>query len=131
MKRLGLVGWITLGMACATATSAGVPGDAVKPLPRATGPVTVRGGETLRLQGAAVKVDLVTFLDEPCPAGAQCIHSGIIKRVQVTVTQGDATASGGVAEGTGQVLAGVEVRVVSMAPGPVAVLEASLPVAAK
>jgi hypothetical protein len=130
MRRALLMGWVALGAACATSASADGPAaDAVKSLPRATGRVTVRGGELLALEGATVRVDQVTYLDQPCPKDVLCVHSGVIRMVGVTVTHGGAPASGGVSEGRSQVLAGVEVRVLSVAAGPMAVIEASLPVA--
>jgi len=129
VKRMLLVGWLALGAACATPATAGTPPvDAVKPLPLASGPVTVREGSRIALQGATVAVDRITYLNEPCPAGVQCIHSGVIKRVQFTVTHSGAPVPGGLSEGTSQTFDGVEVRVVSVSEGPAAVLEASLPV---
>jgi hypothetical protein len=129
-RRLVLAALAALCAACATPAAAGAGearGGDTSAAPLASGAVTVRGGETLSLRGATVHVDRVTYVNSPCPAGVVCIHSGIIKRVEVTVTHTGAPVTVGLLEGSRQVVDGVEVHLVSVSEGPTAVLEASLP----
>ncbi len=95
----------------------------------ATGRQVVKGGETFSLQGATVTVDRVTYLNNPCPPGAQCITSGVIKTVAFSVTAGAASDKAVLSEGMQRVVSGVMPRVVSVTAGPQAEIEASLPVA--
>jgi hypothetical protein len=111
-------------------TSAPAPAPrAAAALPRGSGVVTARGGETIELDGARITVVRVTYLNEPCPPGMQCLHSGILKQVEVRVLRGPAPVLATVVEGQPQVVDGVQIAVRAVRPGPEADLEASLPVA--
>lgn len=99
-------------------------------LPRATGTVQVKGGEVLALQGASVHVVRVVFENQPCPKGVQCVHSGIIKTVVLAVERGGSREERVIAEGAAGPLNGVMLRVLKVEAGPVATVEASLPLAA-
>jgi hypothetical protein len=115
----------------ASAQSAPAPTPTAAPaaLPLATGRQVVKGGETFALQGATVAVDRVTFVNNLCPPGAQCLTSGIIKTVAFSVTAGGAAEKTVLSEGMQRVVSGIMLRVVSVTAGPQAEIEASLPVA--
>lgn len=93
----------------------------------ASGVVTVRGGEVLRLRGATVGIDQVTYLNQPCPPDVRCIHSGVIKLVHFQVTRTGAPLRAAVPEGAEQSVDGVLLVVRQVRPGPEADIEASLP----
>ena len=110
------------------------PAPTVKPEPTLTvnpkdsGRQKVHGGEALALEGADVKVVKVVYVNSPCPKGAECIHSGIIKVVQFKVARGGQEKLVSVSEGNDQVVEGVQLRVFVVTEGPQAEVEASLPV---
>ncbi|MBS2028240.1 MAG: hypothetical protein JST54_10075 [Deltaproteobacteria bacterium] len=94
-----------------------------------TGRQRVKGGEIFALNGPiTVTVKQVTYVNQPCPAGAQCITSGIIRTVQFEVVHGADTQQMSVNAGTFRVAAGVQLHVLNVEPGPLAEIEASLPV---
>jgi hypothetical protein len=99
------------------------------PPPLGSGRVTVRGGEELRLRGATVAVERVTFLDVPCPKDVQCVHSGVIKTVGFRVAREGGPVPATLREGESRVVEGVELRVVAVRQGPEADVEAALPLA--
>ena len=107
------------------ATGGGGGGSALGPL--TTGLVTVRGGEVLVLRGAIVRVEQVTYLNQPCPPEVRCIHSGIIRLVHFEITRGGAPKKAAVPQGATQVVEGVELKVKEVRPGPEASVQASLP----
>jgi hypothetical protein len=130
---LNLLAVVALSTACCT-QGRPPPGEGSAPartaaLPRASGLITVRGGETIELDGATVTVVQVSYLNEPCPPGMQCLHSGVIKQVEFRVRRGQAPVVATVVEGQRQVVDGVEVVVRAVRAGPEADVEASLPVA--
>ena len=133
MSLLKLLAVVALSTACCTQGKP-PPGEGAAPartaaLPRASGPITVRGGETIELDGATVTVVQVSYQNEPCPPGMQCLHSGVIKQVEFRVRRGPAPVVATVVEGQRQVVDGVELAVRAVRPGPEADVEASLPVA--
>ena len=133
MSLLRLLAVVALSTACCTQGKP-PPGASSAPartaaLPRSSGPITVRGGETIELDGATVAVVQVTYLNEPCPPGMQCIHSGILKQVEFRVRRGQAPVVATVVEGQRQVVDGVELVVRAVRAGPEADVEASLPLA--
>jgi hypothetical protein len=136
MKALGIAAAAALAMACC-AERKGLPsGEAaastasVAPArPRASGRVTVRGGETIELAGARVVVGTVTYLNQPCPPDVQCIHSGVVKQVELTVIRTGAPVLASLREGERKVVDGVELAVDAVRAGPEADVEATLTVA--
>lgn len=101
----------------------------LRPNPMSTGRQTVRGGESFSLHGPTmVNVLRVIYVNQPCPPNVQCIHSGIIKTVEFDVSRDGAHETGTVAMGSPRVLAGIQLQVFDVQPGPVAEVEASLPV---
>jgi len=131
-----LVAVAALTAACCTqgkpppaADAGGGPARTVQALPRASGPVSVRGGETIELEGARVQVVQVTYLNQPCPPGVQCIHSGVMKLVEFRVLRGGAPVLATLSEGERKPVNGVELSVRAVREGPEAEVEASLPVA--
>ena len=90
----------------------------------------MRGGETIELEGARVARSVrVTYLNQPCPPGVQCIHSGVMKLVEFRVLRGAAPVSATVSEGERRLVDGVELSVRAVRDGPEAEVEVSLPVA--
>src|SRR6185312_2905959 len=54
-----------------------------------TGRQKVKGGESFALSGpTTVTVKQVTYVNQPCPPGVQCITSGLIRTVQFEVVRG-------------------------------------------
>jgi hypothetical protein len=94
---------------------------------QASGRQMVRGGETLALAGADVKVVKVVYVNSPCPKGAECIHSGIIKMVQFKVARDGQEKDASVSEGKDEVVQGVELRVFSVSEGAQAEIQATVP----
>lgn len=127
MKHLLLL-LAALGLAsCTTDKGAQTGTAAVTELPFSSGPRTVTGAEVIALRGASVTVERVVYLNSPCPAGAQCIHSGVERQVQFTVNHTMQTPVTVVADST-QVVDGVELKVHEVRAGPQADIEVSLPV---
>ncbi len=79
---------------------------------------TVRGGETLPLEGVRVVVDQVTSIEQKCPANARCLHSGIIKMVHFRVFGSGPSKLVAVPQGATQVVDGVELKVLQVRAGP-------------
>lgn len=96
---------------------------------RDTGRQKVHGGEAFTLSGAEVKVSKVVYVNQPCPKGAECIHSGIIKVVHFQVAHGGPEQQASVHEGQDAVVDGVQLRVFSVTEGPQAEIQASLALA--
>ena len=107
--------------------AADAPSPAVAARPLASGPVTVRGGEVIELAGARVEVGRIIYLNRPCPEGAQCVISGVIKQVELRVVRWGTSALVSLSEGERKVESGVEIVVRSVRPGPEAEIEVSLP----
>jgi hypothetical protein len=99
-------------------TSGGAGAGAVAP-----GTITVRGGERFQVEGTAVLVEQVTYLNQPCPPDARCFHSGIIKLVHFELTRDGTPHKAAVPEGARQVVAGVELAVKQVRAGPEADIE--------
>ncbi|MEW5848003.1 MAG: hypothetical protein AB2A00_04285 [Myxococcota bacterium] len=106
---------------------AATPAPAPTEEARATGKVTVKGGEVFSLKGAQVLVKQVTYLNQPCPKGAKCLHSGVIKSVQFVVTRDGGDEAAVVTSGEQKVTRGVMLRVHDVREGPEADVEAQLP----
>ena len=123
MKRLLVLS--ALSLACCATDKAAHPSAAE--LPFSSGPRTVTGSEVIGLRGASVTVEKVIYVNSPCPEGAQCIHSGVVKQVLFTVTHTGTAQATVVADST-QVVDGVELRVHAVREGPQADIEVSLPV---
>jgi hypothetical protein len=87
----------------------------------------VKGDEVFQLVGAMVRVDRVVYVHNPCPPGVQCITSGIIHNVHVTVTRGDVTEAAIVGEVKDKGVNGVQVHVGEVRPGPTAEVMFDLP----
>ena len=95
--------------------------------PLSSGTVTVRGGERFALGEVEVTVDEVTFVDEPCPPNARCIHSGVIQLVHFGIARkGGAKTSAAVRPGAPQIVDGLRLDVKRVRPGPEADIEASI-----
>lgn len=130
MKRLFIIATLAL-TGCATDKAATTPttGPATE-APFASGLRTVSGGEVIALRGATVTVTQVIYVNSPCPEGAKCFSSGIVKQVQFKVKHTSENAVTVAADST-QVLDGIELRVHDVRAGPQADIEVSLPVQPK
>ena len=134
MRRLVLI--VAVAVAGCTSSAAEQKSDpnaappSVSAGPTTTGKQQVKGGESFSLRGGTtVSVKSVAYANSPCPPGVQCISSGIVKLVHFTVSHGAVAEEAAVNAGTSKVVAGVELQVLSVEAGPVAEIEARLPVA--
>jgi hypothetical protein len=125
VRRLGLFATLALLGCAADKVTTIAPAAAAEP-PLASGRRTVAGGEVIALRGASVTVARVMYVNSPCPEGAKCLTSGIVKQVQFKVQHTVETEVTVNADST-QVVDGLELRVHDVRAGPQADIEASLP----
>jgi len=84
---------------------------------------TVKGGEELLLDGATVRVLMVTYINQPCPKDVQCVHSGVIRSVRFQVQNADGQDEAVVEAGGEKVVRTVMLRVQDVTEGPSAMVE--------
>jgi len=106
--------------------AAAVDGGAASDAGGAAGASTltrVKGGEVLRVGTAEVQVIRVNYVNSPCPEGAKCVHSGIVKTVNFKVTGDGPPEEFAVGAGNARASNGVLIKVLSVDEGPSASLE--------